>query len=47
MDKWRKKQKKQVFKTVLDEDNNLSKDREYYHYLARVSSSINYKTLED
>jgi hypothetical protein len=25
----------------------ISKDREYYHYLARVSSSINYKTLED
>lgn len=39
--------KNDLFRTVLDEDNNLSpKDREYFHYLARVSSHINYKTLE-
>ena len=43
----RNKEKNDLFRTVLDEDNNLSpKDREYFHYLARVSSHINYKTLE-
>lgn len=43
----RNKEKNELFRTVLDENNNLSpKDREYYHYLARVSSNINYKTLE-
>lgn len=41
------KEKNELFKAVLDENNNLSdKDREYYHYLARVSSHINYKKLE-
>ena len=43
----RNKEKNDLFRTVLEEDNNLSpKDREYFHYLARVSSHINYKTLE-
>ena len=43
----RNRENRELFKVVLDEDNNLSpKDREHFHYLARVSANINYKKLE-
>lgn len=43
----RARYKKDLFGTVLDENNNLSpKEREHYHYLARVNAHSKYKELE-
>lgn len=43
----RVRENKELFEVILDENNNLSpKDKEYFHYLARVSANINHKKLE-
>lgn len=43
----RLKERKELFNTVLDVDNNLTdKEREYYHYLARVVAHTKYKEVE-
>jgi len=43
----RNKDKQKLFANVLDVNNNLSdKEREYYHYLARVVAHSSYKELE-
>lgn len=40
-------EKKKLFASISDANNNLTdKEKDYYHYLARVASHISYKELE-
>ena len=40
-------EKRKLFNSISDINNNLTdKEKDYYHYLARVASKISYKELE-